>query len=284
MKKSDLVIESGSSKTDWYWVDSKKPAGHTAGLNPYVQGMQEIQRQLSLEIPLILKDIIPNHIHFYGSGFSSEEFNHPMKKLLEQLTGCKKAIVEHDLLGAARAAWGSDSGLVAILGTGSNSCFYDGKKIVSQQGGHGYLFGDEGSGADMGKRCIKALLDNEMPEELSQDLLRQAQVQTPVELRNLIHGQPSPNVKLAALALWVAEKKQHPYIQNIIQVSFSTFIQKTILRFPEKQPVVFIGSIASSFEEELKLILMENNIPLHEIITQPVLRLLSYHEKNNSFD
>ena len=79
MKNSDLVVESGSSKTDWYWVDSKDPAGHTAGLNPYVQGMQEIQRQLSHEIPLILKDIIPNHIHFYGSGFSSEEFNQPMK-------------------------------------------------------------------------------------------------------------------------------------------------------------------------------------------------------------
>jgi len=275
-----LIAESGSTKTDWKWIDSGE-SFQTSGYNPYVQGMDSIIKILDSELLPLLENQNPNAIYFYGSGFSHPDFNNALRKWFLSHTTAGICEVEHDLLGAARAICLNAAGIAVILGTGSNSCLYDGQQIIAHKGGHGYLFGDEGSGADLGKRLVKAVLDQEFPPSLSEEILDRLQCQSPVELRNRIHGKPKPNVSLAALAPLVLELASHPEIESLILNSFRAFCQTTLLRYPEIETVSpgFTGSIAIHFQQYLLRVLKEYGLNPSIFVDKPIDRLALYHER-----
>lgn len=281
----NLVAESGSTKTDWMWTGSVQKAGfQTSGYNPYVQGMENLISCLESELIPALQGEIPEKIWFYGSGFSHPDFNLQLEKWFQEKTGARFCSVEHDMLGAARAACMDQPGIVAILGTGSNTCRYDGSQIVEYKGGHGYLFGDEGSGADLGKRLVKGVLDAEFPEVVSQKILQHTNCTSPVQLRNSIHGRPRPNVALAALAPLVLQLSAIPEIEKLIEDSFSSFLKKTLLRYPEIQvlPLYFTGSIALHFRPWLEKVMERYPLKSSGYISRPVEKLVLYHEKIQS--
>lgn len=275
-----LIAESGSTKTDWKWIGSGE-SFQTSGYNPYVQGMDSILKILGSELLPLLENQNPNAIYFYGSGFSHPDFNNALQKWFLSHTTAGICEVEHDLLGAARAICLKSAGIAVILGTGSNSCLYDGQQIIDHKGGHGYLFGDEGSGADLGKRLVKAVLDKEFSASLSEEILARLQCQSPVELRNRIHGKPKPNVALAALAPLVLELASQPGIETIILNSFRDFCKTTLLRYPEieKLPLGFTGSVSIYFQKFLIQVLEEFNLKPTLFVEKPIDRLALYHER-----
>lgn len=275
-----LIAESGSSKTDWKWIDSGETF-QTSGYNPYVQGMNSLLKILEVELLPYLKNRVPSSLFFYGSGFSHPDFNSALESWFLHNTGASNCSVEHDLLGAARAICLNQQGVAVILGTGSNSCLYDGAKIVEHKGGHGYLFGDEGSGADMGKRLVKGILDQEFSTELTSGVLQRLGCEYPVELRNRIHGKPKPNVALAALAPLVLELSIHPEVEAIILQSFRAFCKTTLLRYPEIKilPIGFTGSISIYFQKYLIQVLEEFDLKPTLFVEKPIERLALYHER-----
>lgn len=275
-----LIAESGSSKTDWKWLPSGKQF-QTPGYNPYVQGMDNLLAALEKDLPPDTRNSQPKEIFFYGSGFSHPEFNEALRKWLRNWFQAESCAVEHDLLGASRAICLDQPGIAVILGTGSNSCLYDGRSIVSTRGGHGYLFGDEGSGADLGKRLVKGILDQDFSPDFTQMVLNRLECGHPVELRNRIHGKPRPNVALAALAPLVLESASYPEAEDIILESLRSFCHLTLLRYPEIQtlPIGFTGSIALYFKPWLERVLEEFSLKASIIVDRPVERLALYHER-----
>lgn len=275
-----LIAESGSSKTDWKWLPSGE-LFQTPGYNPYVQGMDQLLAALERDLPPVSRHSRPKEIFFYGSGFSHPGFNEALKNWLLNWFQAESCAVEHDLLGAARAICLEQPGIAVILGTGSNSCLYDGKNIISTRGGHGYLFGDEGSGADLGKRLVKGILDQDFSPEFSRMMLDRLECAHPVELRNRIHGKPRPNVALAALAPLILETATHPEAESIILDSLRSFCRLTLLRYPEihSLPIGFTGSIARYFKPWLERVLGEHSLQASIIVDRPVERLALYHER-----
>jgi len=282
----NLIAESGSSKTDWLLYDTDQGISTvftTSGYNPYVLGIDNLLKLLSVELFPNIKNNFIESVWFYGSGFSHPDYNLVLKQWFLENTQAKFVCIEHDLLGAARACCLNSPGLVAILGTGSNTCYYDGEKIVTSKGGHGYLFGDEGSGADLGKRLVKAVLDGELPDTLIQAVLKKTESDSPIALRNSIHGKPRPNVSLAALAPFVLELSVHKEVQSLIENAFRDFIRLTLARYPESRylPVHFTGSIALYFADTLLPEMKKAGLITGSIFPRPLERLKLFHEKNN---
>jgi glucosamine kinase len=275
-----LVADSGSSKTDWKWVDTGV-SFQTSGYNPYVQGISGVLSVLAEELLPQFTGRVPECIYFYGSGFSVPEYNVALQEWMIQNTGASKAIVEHDLLGAARAICQNRAGIAAIMGTGSNSCLYDGRTIVSSKGGHGYLFGDEGSGADLGKRLVQKLLNEELSPGLSQQILEKLACKAAVDLRNRIHGKPRPNVALAALAPLVLALQEAEEIQLLILESFRAFLNTTLLRYSEIRHLSpgFTGSVAWHFKKHLLQVLSEKGLDSSVVLPKPIDQLAYYHER-----
>lgn len=275
-----LIADSGSSKTDWKWVETGE-SFQTSGYNPYVQGMDALLKCLGEELVPQLQGKALREIYFYGSGFSHPDYIQGLQQWLVANTTAERAEVEHDLLGAARAICLDQPGIAVILGTGSNSCHFDGRNIVSHRGGHGYLFGDEGSGADLGKRLVKGILDQDFSETLSQKILELLECTNPIELRNRIHGKPKPNVALASLAPVVLELSENPEVEALILNSFRAFCANTLLKYPEIRLLSpgFTGSISRYFQPWLLQVLAENGMEPSVFVDRPINRLVLYHER-----
>lgn len=275
-----LVADSGSTKTDWRWV-GKADRFQTSGYNPYVQGMEAVLNALKQDLLPHLSEERPKAIYFYGSGFSVSEYNEALTRWLIQNTGATMVRAEHDLLGAARAICQNQAGIAAILGTGSNSCFFDGENIVQSKGGHGYLFGDEGSGAYLGKCLVQKILNEELSSAFMQQILERLSCSTSIELRNRIHGKPKPNVALAALAPLILELSGEAEIQEIILGSFRAFVKTTLLKYPqiEHSLLGFTGSVAQYFEKWLHQALSEVGLRASVILHKPIDQLVIFHER-----
>src|SRR3990167_5593936 len=162
-----LIADSGSTKTDWVFISSAhKKYFDSSGLNPYLMSLETIEIQLKKAITSFIKNEKPDRVYFYGAGFSTIEHCRKMRKILCKITMTLIVEVHHDILGAARSVCRNESGIVCILGTGSNSCLFDGEKISMQKGGFGYLLGDEGSGSFMGRKLLSEMLNDNLPTSI----------------------------------------------------------------------------------------------------------------------
>ncbi|RYD78249.1 MAG: hypothetical protein EOP53_11535 [Sphingobacteriales bacterium] len=277
-----LLAESGSTKTQWRLLkDGKKAHDFTSrGLNPYVQKREQICEIIKDEVAPHLADKTVEIIHFYGAGCSTEENKKIIFSCLKSFFHKSELNVEHDLLAAARAGYNGETAIIAILGTGSNACIYDGKDTISVLPNLGYILGDEGSGANMGKMLIKDFLYQKMPFELSEKLRVEYNFDRDIIL-NHIYKSPSPNRWLASFSHFIREHIKDEYIINLVKTSFREFFDIHISSLQsenKKLPVHCIGSIAYHYQDFLKETAEEFGYEIGKIVKSPMDELAKYHK------
>lgn len=275
-----LIADSGATKCEWKLVQKagKGKSIITQGISPYFLNKDQIVDLLTNELLPKLKKTTVSRIHFYGTGLNNADNVVIVKKALKKLFPAAKAEVQTDLLGAARALCGRKKGIACILGTGSNSCYYNGRKIVKNSPGIGYILGDEGSGAYLGKKLVQYYLYNTFDEELKARFEKRFLV-SPIEILDHVYKQPLANRYLASYAIFLAENRGHYMIENIIEDGLNDFFFTHLYKYRESWtlPIHFIGSIAFGFKDVLKDLCNTYELELGNVIKTPMQGLLSYH-------
>jgi len=248
----------------------------TKGINPYYQSQEEISELLRDDLlPQITEQV--KAVYFYGAGCTSEKSDLVGEAVLSVIPS---AFVEvnNDLLGAARALCFDSRGIVCILGTGSNSCYYDGKKIVSNISPLGFILGDEGSAAVLGKKLVADYLKNMMPESLRL-LFHQDYAVTTADVLNRVYRTEFPNRYLSEFAPFLSKNIANSYCEKLVISEFQDFVQRNVLNYKESMeiPANFAGSVAYFFEPQLKLVLLSNGLKLGRIVRNPIDILTEYH-------
>lgn len=273
-----LIADSGSTSTNWVLVEHGKSIQSlfTPGINPFYQTPEEIAGEIAT-LTLNVKPSSVKAIYFYGAGCVADKIE-MVKHAIAQSFTQSQIYVESDLVAAARGLLQHEAGIACILGTGSNSCFYDGKNIVSNVSPLGFILGDEGSGAVLGKKFIADCLKNQLPEELKNKFLATFGL-TANDIINHVYRKPFPNRYLAQFTPFLAENMAEPAIYNLIFDSFTDFFVRNVMQYPnfEEYPVSFVGSIAFYFKDILEVVAFELGITLGEIKQSPLEGLVVFH-------
>lgn len=275
-----LIADSGATKCEWRLVQNgKSKAISTMGISPYFLTGEQITALIAKEVLPKLKNATVTHIHFYGTGLNNASNVAIVKKVFKTLFPKAKTEIQTDLLGAARALCGKSKGVACILGTGANSCYYDGKKIAKNSPGLGYILGDEGSGAYLGKKVIQYYLYNTFDEELKTRFEKRFQTSAP-EILDRVYKQPLANRYLASFAIFLAENRGHYMVENIIEDGLNDFFFTHLYKYRESwtMPIHFIGSIAFGFRDVLKELCETYELELGKVIKAPMQGLLAYHK------
>jgi glucosamine kinase len=274
-----LICDSGSTKAEWCLLDGKKKKIITTqGLSPYFLNTQQIQQVIENELLPNIKKVVVDEVFFYGTGCSNPENVKSVKKAISNVFAKAKVAVDHDLMGAAKALCGRNKGIACILGTGSNSCYYNGKKIVKNSPGLGYVLGDEGSGAYLGKKVIQYFLYNTFDEDLM-DRFNAKYATNSIEILNNVYKQPLPNRYLASFVPFLIENRGHYMIENIIEDAFNDFFFNHVYKYRESwlMPINFVGSVAFGFKDVLKEMCSTYELQLGIVIKKPMDGLIKYH-------
>ncbi len=277
-----LIADSGSTQTDWSVVKDGKPIKQiqTKGINPYFQTEEEISNEIksSLISQLDTKDFVA--VYFYGAGCTFDKIE-IVKRAIEKNIHVRKDVeVNSDMLAAARGLCGYESGIACIMGTGSNSCYYDGRNIVENVSPLGFILGDEGSGAVLGKLLVSSLLKNQLTSGLKEKFLEQFNL-TVADIIDRVYRKPFPNRFLATFAPFISENLDDPTIHSLVVDSFKSFLKRNVMQYKnhDKLPIHFVGSVAFHFQDLLKEALHEMNVKLGTIIQSPMEGLIEYHSK-----
>lgn len=274
-----LVVDSGSTKTEWKILDNGVPGNSlfTAGINPYFLTSEEIFNLLNNELSE-LSSLRPERVFFYGTGCNSPAKNNTVKSSLERFFKSDEIFVGSDLLGAARSLCQYRPGIACIIGTGSNSCYYDGSAIISNVAPLGYILGDEGGGAVLGRKLVSAVLKKQVPASITNLFFETYRI-TPAEILENVYMKPFPNRFLGKFAKFLSANIDIPELQGIVISSFDEFIKRNVIQYPEAAdlPVNFTGSIAFHFRTFLEKILVENHLKAGIITLSPMENLVTYH-------
>lgn len=274
-----LIADSGSTKTDWAIIDKKgeRQFIKTQGLNPYFVKAEDFLHVLNEEIKP--KTEIVREIHFYGSGCGTPQKKAEVEKLLGSVFPGAALFVYSDLFGAARALCQIEKGIACILGTGSNACIYNGEEIVDEAVSLGFILGDEGSGAHLGKQLLTAYLYNELPDDLHEKFIKEYDIDRATILEN-IYRKPYPSRYLAGFANFLAQNKSHKYVSNLVSESFDLFLTRHVesLYNYNEFKINFVGSLAFIFESILKRKVEQRGLELGEIMNKPIDGLVNYHK------
>ena len=274
-----LIADSGATKCEWCLIDGgKKKKIMTVGISPYFLNADQIEQLLLKRLVPKLRDIVVEEVHFYGTGLSNKNNALILKTVLKKVFRKAKIAVETDLTAAARALCGRQKGIACILGTGSNSCFYDGRKITKNSPGIGYILGDEGSGAYLGKKVIQYYLYQTFDEELMVSFQKRFLLD-PIEILENVYKKPLANRYLASFAIFLAENRGHYMIENIIEDGLNDFFFTHIYKYKESwtHPINFIGSIAFGFKDVLQELCNGYELELGKVQKAPMKGLIDYH-------
>jgi N-acetylglucosamine kinase-like BadF-type ATPase len=274
-----LVADVGATKGEWSLLGKgNKKSVITQGISPYFLNTEEIVAILQKELLPGLKNNLPEEIYYYGTGCANPANAKSVKKALLKLIPKAKTEVTHDLMAAARALCGKKPGIACILGTGSNSCFYNGKRIVKNSPGLGYVLGDEGSGAYLGKKVIQYYLYGTFDDELRGRFDLTYMTNAPEILEN-VYKKPLPNRYLAGFAKFLAENRGHYMIENIIEDGLNEFFFNHLCKYREiwKMPVNFVGSVAFGFKDVLQQLCDSYEFDLGQVLKNPMPGLIEYH-------
>jgi N-acetylglucosamine kinase-like BadF-type ATPase len=274
-----LIADSGSTKAEWCLIDGKKKKTFiTQGLSPYFFTSEQIQKIIEQELKSKMKGIEPDEIFFYGTGCSNPDNRKLVKKAIHKNFAAAAISVDHDLMGAAKALCGNDKGIACILGTGSNSCYYNGKRIVKNSPGLGYVLGDEGSGAYLGKKVVQYFLYNTFDADLMDRFVAKFNTDS-YEILESVYKKPLPNRYLASFAIFLAENRGHYMVENIIEDGFNDFFFNHLYKYRESWtlPINFIGSVAYGFRDVLKEMCNSYELQLGKVLQKPMDGLLKYH-------
>lgn len=274
-----LIADSGSTSTTWLVSDCSIRIREiqTPGINPYYQTMEEISELLVGSLVPQLGGIIIDHIHFYGAGCAFPEKQQLVAGALGKHFPDATLSVESDLLGAARGLFGHEKGIACILGTGSNSCEYDGNTITNNISPLGFILGDEGSGAVLGRLFIGNCLKNQLPEWIKDKFLDEYDL-TPAQILDRVYKQPFPNRFLASFSPFLANLIEEPSIFNLVYDSFDSFFTRNVAQYTtEGFPLGFTGSIAWYFRDVLEIVASERQLEIARILINPVEGLADFH-------
>ena len=279
-----LIIDSGSTKSDWCFLKGEDIAlcVTTQGINPFHQDRDEICSIIDAElIPAIEKNIVKEikEVFFYGAGCATEAVCVEIKEILSAYFPAASVYVASDMLGAARALCGNKEGIACVLGTGSNSCVYDGKNIVDQIPSLGYILGDEGSSSALGKRLLSDCLKRQLPESVSNEFLERYNLSMNIILEN-VYRKPLPNRYIASFTPFLFEKKNIPEIHDLLINCFVDFFKRNVINYHRPWlPVNFVGSIASNFSDELIETAESLGMKTVVFLKSPMDGLICYHCK-----
>ena len=285
-----LIADSGSTKTDWAWIENGTIVHRatTAGINPVHQTEEDIEKVVTQLFPrkedgVRTKEITINYklssINFYGAGCIPEKKGVVEKVLRKVFPEAEKIEVENDLLGAARAVCQYQEGLACILGTGSNSCYYDGAKIVENVPPLGYILGDEGSGAVLGKLFLNALFKGTLPVSMKEDFLQKSGLSYP-EIIQRVYRQPMANRFLASTSLYIKDHIDNPLLCDLVVQNFRQFFRSNIVPYQRPElPVHFVGSMAFIYRDQLVQAAEAEGFHVGHTLQSPMEGLVMYHEK-----
>ena len=273
-----LIIDAGSTKMGWILMEGHEVKAHfvTKGFNPNYSPIQDLVETChGASLP---NDNIQS-IHYYGTGCGNEQNCNLIKEVFQKQFPDAEIHVTHDMMAACHAVLGHEKGIACILGTGSNSCVYDGNEITERAVSLGYLLGDEGSGKHIGSEVVRAYFYGFMPEDLRQ----QFDETYHLELRDFIdkvYHQPQPSRYLATFAKFAGEHQLHPFIRDLVKGCFKAFIEAFVLRFEgaKTMKVSFVGSVAFHFKDILKETLADYGITLGEVMPSPAEGLIRYYQ------
>lgn len=277
-----LIADSGATKAEWCLLNNgKKKILFTQGISPYFLNTDQIAELLLKELVPNIKNVTVEHIFYYGTGCSNIENAKSIKKALTRVFPKAQANVNTDLMGAARAVCGHEKGIACILGTGSNSCYYNGKNIVKNSPGIGYVLGDEGSGAYLGKKVIQYYLYNTFDEDL-RARFDAKYVTTTSEILDNVYKKPLPNRYLASFTLFLVENRGHYMIENIIEDGLNDFFFQHLCKYNEvwKYPVSFVGSVAFGFKDVLQQLCSSYEFEMGTVLKNPMEGLIKFHKSN----
>lgn len=271
-----LIIDSGATKTDWALVDTVKRdvcRYKGKGINPSLLSLPEIKERID-EVFSKIKDKEISEIFFYGAGLTDDSVKEKIKKCFSPALSVMSIQAESDMLGCARALLGKNKGVACILGTGSNSCCYDGEKIVFQIPPLGYLLGDEGSGINLGKRFLNTLFKGFLPQELRNKFFETYKLDLPSIIEN-VYRKGNPGEFLSSITPFLKENENQPEIRNLIKEEFKNFFDKNLIHYDASymENLRFTGSVAWHFKEELQEI---STYPL-TVVQYPMEALIDYH-------
>ena len=274
-----FIADSGSSKTDWRLVDGNKIVQYTCkGLNPDFNSTADIELEVASTFKNLSSTSSVKTIYFYGAGCSSDERSKIVERGLGAVFNDASIKVEHDLLGAARAACGNESGLAGILGTGSNCCLFDGKILTREYRTGGFIIGDEGGGVDIGKRIVKAYIEDYLPTDLRVVFNKRYMLSVDDILQKL-YKEPQPNRFLASFAKFALHHKETAFISELLEQSFSAYFKNQVLRYPESKQLRLnlVGSIAFYFQEHIRKVGEKYSVRIGTSLEKPISGLTLYH-------
>ena len=273
-----LIADSGATKTDWFYGDSSQNGiwVETIGLNPFHICEKDIKQTVKkILLPQLKHPELCTDIFFYGSGCIHNQ-RESIRNILQETFPEAQICPDTDLTGAARALFGNQPGIACILGTGSNSGLYDGEKIIDNIPPLGYILGDEGSGAYLGKRFISDCLKRRFPEIILKELLEELRISSSDILEN-VHHKPNANRFLAQITPYIYKRRSIPAVRTFLEDCFSEFFQRNIIPYQSPYPVSFVGSIAYYFEDEIRLAASKLNLTIGKIIQYPLTDIVKYH-------
>lgn len=276
-----LIADSGSTKTEWVAVSNDGVACSikTSGINPVYQTTDEILADIKESVLPTFASLAITQVFFYGAGCLPEKVDGVVGAIAHCFPNASVS-VQTDLVGAAVALCGDTPGIACILGTGSNSCFWDGKSIAKNVSPLGFILGDEGSGAVLGKLLVADILKNQLSETVTKKFFNEFGI-TASDIINKVYRQPFPNRFLASLTRFMGENREEVEIRNIIVANFVLFIKRNVMQYDyQRYPVNFIGSIAFYFKDMLEEAAAVTGITVGTIIQSPIDGLVKFHSKN----
>lgn len=275
-----LIADSGSTKTLWVLIDKNNDVVKeiiTDGLNPYYQTTDSVIQTLNNQLVGNLEKVDVDAVYFYGAGCAFPEKNAIIENAITHFYPSANIQVAGDLLGAARGLCGNEAGIVCILGTGSNSCFFEHREIVKNVSPLGFILGDEGSGAVLGKYLIGDYLKNQMPKHLCEAFTNMYQISPQIILER-VYKQAFPNRFLASFCPFITKYKNESYIEDLLNRSFKDFFVRNVQQYNYTEYTThFTGSIAYYFQDNLKQMATELGISVGKIEQQPMSGLIDFH-------
>ena len=276
-----LIADSGSTKTEWRIL---KPDGEiiqvrSGGINPYYQDSETIKSSLSQGLNDYLNLKI-SQIYFYGAGCSSDHNKAKMRDCFASIYPKAAAEVDIDLVAAARALCGHTPGIACILGTGANSCLYNGEHIIENVPSLGYLLGDEGSGSYMGNKLLGAFMRQELPDAIYDRLRKRFDLSNEAILES-VYQKEMPIKYIASFSKFIFQNIKDPYLYELVSNGFKLFFEKNIMRYTDwqNQPVHFTGSVAFYYSNILRQVSNDLGITIRHIVEGPIAGLALYHQQ-----
>lgn len=277
-----LIADSGSTKTDWVLCDPENIVVRikTQGLNPTIQSTEEILAVLKDELAGKIESEAPDSIYFYGAGCAYENANKRMQAALETVFKTKDIYIHSDLLAAARALCGHEEGIACILGTGSNSCLFDGKNIIENTPSLGFILGDEGSGAHLGRQLVSDCIKKQLSKDIRDKFFTRYQIDKAAILERVYHT-PLPNRWLASFTPFLHENRKEAEIQALLKHCFTQFFQRNTMVYRKSWlPIHIIGGVGINFAQEIKETAESLGLSIGNIVESPMEGLIRFHKTN----